>query len=488
MDYSTIPQSIIKERDEICIPLGKGESVKKSLAKENIGYFMYHQLGLKPYAWQYMAFKEFRKQNKHQIWATSRQYLGKTTAIAMMALHSVVYNMYPSEGLHNRTVIGVISRTEEQSKKIIKDIRDLMYRGDEQISRITGGKITKFFDNMLSTTKSSANSKTEITLTNGCRIIALPPTDRVRGYTFSQLFCDEAAFFENDEFFLEIAFPTLSKTNGKMVLTSTPNGQKGFFFKVFDPFEQGEERQDFNKIWLYWKHIENPDEIEKVMVTKDMYYSTGRGIKFEQEYETKFTATVDTFLDSDKVDEGIDKSSTKLTQFDGKTDMGIDVGYVDARTVITISYIDKDKVSHLIYHYIYPQKNDLTLISDVQKLIPRFNVQRIIIDDCPASGHIIQRMKEIGLNVKPMSFKKDKVRKYGEFRAQLYKGKIKYYNLKDMIHEMKALQEEETLKSTRISKPQGGSDDIIDSFLMSLYYYIESNKGIRLWDVNEDVH
>jgi len=44
------------------------------------------------------------------------------------------------------------------------------------------------------------------------------------------------------------------------------------------------------------------------------------------------------------------------------------------------------------------------------------------------------------------------------------------------------MEEEETQRSTRISKPAGGSDDFIDSFMISLYYQIEEHKGLRVYD------
>ncbi|WP_298752974.1 terminase family protein [uncultured Arcobacter sp.] len=488
MDYTKIEDELIKERDEICTPLQANEVVSKTKAKENIGYFMYHQLGMTPYAWQYKAFREFRLQNKHQIWCTPRQYLGKSTALAIMALWAVVYNMFPIESKANITQIGIVSRTEEQSKKLLSDIRTFMYSGDDHISKITGGKVKKFFTNFISTKKEDANSKTELTFRDPIstkiigKIICLPPTDRVRGYTFSQLYLDESAFFESDDFFMEIAFPTLSITKGKMVMTSTPNGQRGFFFKVFDPFEQFGDNPEFKRLWLHWTMIENPEHRAEIQKKKEMMYAIGEGKKFEQEYDASFTAAVNNYFDPEVVDDATDKSLQKWADYSKPCDMGVDFGMVNSNTVITISRLGDDKIARLIWHYVYPHGEDNSLVLDIKELIPKYNIQRVIVDDCPEGYHFIQRMVEEGINVKKMSFRGEKVKKYGQFRAKLSSGKIKFYKSDELISQMKALQEEETVRSTRISKPPSGSDDFIDSFVMSCYYFVDDNKKVKFYD------
>lgn len=487
MDYTQISQKTIEERDSVCESPKLGESVSKTKAKEDIGYFTYHQLGMKPYAWQYQAFKQFRNSPKHQLWCTPRQYMGKSTALAIIALHSCIYNLYPIESKGNKTIIGIVSRSDEQSKKLVADIKTMMWKGDDHVERITGGKVKNFFTQYLSSAQDYAQTKSEMTFVEPRtgkvigQIICLPPTDRVRGYTFSHLLMDEVAFFEDDEFFLTIAAPTLNITKGKMVMTTTPNGQRGFFFKVFDPFDI-EPTNDFDRIWLNWEHIEIDDFRQKVIETRDLYYVTGKAKKFEQEYEAKFTAAVNNYFDPEKVDDAMDKELQKWNSYDKPTDMGIDFGMVNSRTVITISRYCDDDVIRLIYHYIYPYGTDNSLVLDVKELVKRFNVQRVIVDNCPEGYHFIQLMKEEGLNLKEMTFRKEKVAKYGQFRAKLYSGKIKFYRFEELSAEMKAMEEEETVRSTRISKPSGGTDDIVDSFVMSVYYFIEDNNKLKFYD------
>ena len=242
MDYTEIPQKIKDKRDEICSPLKPGETASISQAKKDIGYFMYHSLGMKPYHWQYYAFQRY-KTGKHQLWCTPRQYLGKSTALAVMALHSVFYNMMPIASKGNKTIVGIISRSDSQSKKMITDIRNLLYQGDEWVARLTGGKVTSYFSSRFSTKKNDANSKTQITLRNPSTgkilgvIKSLPPTDAARGETFSTVFCDEAAFFEDDDFFIhdEAFTKNISLFQQLMFLQTLSDDFEALSVQIADP-------------------------------------------------------------------------------------------------------------------------------------------------------------------------------------------------------------------------------------------------------------
>ena len=76
-----------------------------------------------------------------------------------------------------------------------------------------------------------------------------------------------------------------------------------------------------------------------------------------------------------------------------------------------------------------------------------------------------------------MSFRKDKVKKYTAFRSMLGKGRIESYEDDDLKTEMLALENRPTRSRTVIGAPTGYSDDLIDSFLMSCYYYVEESDG-----------
>lgn len=485
MEKFKYTERLKKERDKYCTPLEHGESVSLRLVKANTGYFMYHMLGIKPYLWQYRAFKELDKGSKRNIFCTSRQSLGKSTMLAVYALKMAFYNLMPHKSTLNTTRVGIISATEDQSKKLVNDIRSLIYKGDEWVRMITKGKVEKFFSSQLDNTKNAKNSQSVITFKNGSSISCYPPTNKVRGFTFNILMIDEAAFIEEDEFFYEIALPTISKTDGQLIITSTPRGQRGFFYELFDPNDE-KDGNGFFRLWLDWTHIEDPKEKKRIESIRDLYYATGREREFDQEYMALFTIDKDSFFDSEDVDKAVDPALSKQDSYFGLCDLGIDFGGMGhSKTVLTISTLDDDGIIKLIWDYEYKDGEEIHLIDDIKELVKKFNIQRIIADDCPEGKSYIESLEHAGFNVHRMNFAKEKVKKYVQFRSKLRQGKIKFYKNKKLIAEMKSLEAIETVRTTKIQKPSGGSDDMIDSFVMSTYFYTEEDNKVKFFTFDE---
>ena len=109
----------------------------------------------------------------------------------------------------------------------------------------------------------------------------------------------------------------------------------------------------------------------------------------------------------------------------------------------------------------------------------KFNVQRIIPDECPAGAFMIEEMIQKGWNVTPMSFRTWKVKKYGAFRSMLKKGRIKSFLDDDLLVEMKALEFSNTAQQSKIVAPRGYNDDMIDSFVMACFFFLEEEVGVR---------
>ena len=138
-----------------------------------------------------------------------------------------------------------------------------------------------------------------------------------------------------------------------------------------------------------------------------------------------------------------------------------------------------------VWDYTYPEQDDLAIVKDVLALKKKFNIQRVIIDDCPAASSIIQQLKKRSVNLKLMSFRKDKVNKYILFRSRLYAGKVVSYPDKALEAEMKSIEEVDLPQSTRIAAPKNGSDDRIDSFIISCFFFLEDKKGVKFYDWDE---
>jgi hypothetical protein len=319
----------------------------------------------------------------------------------------------------------------------------------------------------------AANNKTTITFLNGNTIVCLPPTPRIRGYSFSYVFVDEAAFIEDDSVFFEYIEPTTANTEGVIVLTTTPNGQQGWFYEIFDPAGANLDNP-YYKLWFHYTIIEDEVFQKNMQEKKIQFFSTGKEKKWEQEYDALFTTQTTAFFDTKDIEEAIDSSLSRLDGYARECDMGVDFGMVHSKTVITISCYENGKIN-LLFDYQY-LGSDETLLRDIEELLKRFNIQRIVVDDCPEGHYIIQDLIRKGKNVTKMSFKAEKVAKYMALRKAFKQKKINIYHNTELISQLKALQQIEGLTNTRIQKPEGGRDDYPDSLLLSCYHFVEEEE------------
>jgi len=107
-----------------------------------------------------------------------------------------------------------------------------------------------------------------------------------------------------------------------------------------------------------------------------------------------------------------------------------------------------------------------------------FDVQRIILEQCPQGDYFIRKMdEELGWNVEIMNPSKDKARKYSAFNTFIQRNKIYSYPDEDLKQEMKALEKEQQRTRTKIHAPRNYTDDMIDSFIISCYFFLENNSG-----------
>jgi hypothetical protein len=134
----------------------------------------------------------------------TRQW-GKSFCAALAALHVAVYQA--------PALIVVVSPSLQQSTELYRKISELL-------GKLPGAP------------KTTLESLTRMTLTNGSRIISLPGTEKtVRGYSGASLvIVDEASRVE--ESLIGGIMPMLATVKGgRFVALSTPAGRRGFFFE-----------------------------------------------------------------------------------------------------------------------------------------------------------------------------------------------------------------------------------------------------------------
>jgi hypothetical protein len=311
----------------------------------------------------------------------------------------------------------------------------------------------------------------------------------VLGETFTIVVIDEAGMSEriSDTFFDDYVYPTGNSTDAIRIYTSTPWTLSGFFFRMADPNDlYGERNVDKCMFSIDAIKVENPAYYETVMKVIDQMNSDGKTSEVQRAYYCRFVKGEQSYFNPERVFEVFGGEYEFVESFSKPCDMGVDFGgQVKSHTVITISWLSDDGRVHRLYHKSYPVGGDLSLIDDIAYLRSVFNVQRIIPDDCPAGDHLIRVMKDKGWDVQPMNFRSEKVKKYGAFRTMLNKGLVKSYDDDALKTEMLALENSAGKRQSVISAPVGYNDDLIDSFVLSSYFYLVDEDTFKVWDWDE---
>ena len=476
-------------------------------------------LGVQLYAWQVYFLMLIKRavdsKNNRLLTYLTREFLaltsrqiGKSTAIAIFCLWACVFNKYPGT-LHNNTIAGIVSASDVQSKKLLYEMKKFLNSGnivmasylDDQGKSIFG---KEFFKSLLNETE--PNNTTTITfkaydekihgkyVLKGSRygsvIKSYPPTSSVLGETFTIVIEDEAGKSDSisDQFHYDYIYPTGNSTDALRIYTSTPWTPSGFFYRMADPYDEFEKTECERVLFTIDAiRIEAPDYYNKVKKDIDRWISDGKLNEVQRAYYCMFVKGEKNYFNPDMVNDCFKTDYLMYEEYPSLCDMGIDFGgQVTSRTVITISAMTDTGEIRRLYSKAYQVGEDGTLIDDVAGLLKRFNVQRIIPDDCPAGQFLIRVMKEKGWNIQPMVFRTDKVKKYGAFRSKLNRNKALSYVDADLKTEMMAMEQAETARQSLIMHAPGYTDDLIDSFVMSCYFYVDEEDDFNFYSANED--
>lgn len=489
---------------------------------ENVVVFAEHMLNIKLYSWQVYFLTRASKamenrtvKMKEFVAITSRQ-IGKSTALAILYLWAAVFNKCPTKDFKNHTNGVVTSASNDQAKKLLNEIKGLIRQGDifmrdkyvnedgsPKFGHTDGkGVYVGLLQGLLS--ENDPNNTQQITFKawddsmgvflNGSRtgsvVKSYPPTSVVLGETFSMVGVDEVGKTDKitDLFIDEFLYPTGNFNTAVRIYTSTPWVSSGFFYRAVDP-EDLYKNDDLYDVFCFTIDaikLENPEYYQSVMKTVNAMERSGKFDEVQRAYYCRFVKGEQSYFNPEKVMVSFTDNITKMDSYDGECDMGVDFGGEgSSKTVITISRLTEEGVVERLYHQSYDVGKDMPLMSDIEQLMKRFKVQRIIPDDCPAGWYRIKEMKEKGWNVHPMSFKTDKVKKYGAFRNMLNNLQISSYADEELQIEMLGMEFSEGLRSTQIKHAPGGSDDLIDSFVMSAYFFLKENEGIKGYDIDD---
>jgi len=472
-------------------------------SERNPAIFMREMIGWKPYWWQKHFLTRVGKASRGETDSkaiavlTSRQ-IGKSTSLAVVALWACLFNK-DAFGGYNTTKVGSFSMSDVQAKKLMYEIKRLMHAGDYHMEEETGA--SNFFTDLVASNE--PNNKTTITfeaydsdmhgpLLKGAKvgpaIKTYPPTDSVLGETLSTSFIDEAGKV-SDSFFEDIFTPTTDAADGLKLYTSTPWQASGWFYEIIKNRENIDVEVmafDIGALEAEEDHPQAERQLESVKSTIKDFEARGKYDTIQRQYYCEFVQGTSQYFDPNVVDDVFTDSLEQTTDCSDAVDVGIDFGgSSSSHTVITVSKYDEDTERiERVWHKRYDVKKDLSLMDDLKLVRDTFNVQRFIPEECPAGDYYINKMEQLGWNVEPFNPSRKKANVYSSFQTMMLQGRVFSYEDDLLKEEMKALEKEQTRRTTRIHAPRNYNDDMIDSWVLSCYFFVknETNKTRSLFN------
>lgn len=211
------------------------------------------RMGLVPDPWQ----RDLLRSDAQQTILNCARQSGKSTVTAVIAVHEAEYRP--------PALVLLLSPSLRQSMELFRKVQEV---------RATLGA---------DACPAVEESALRLELANGSRIVALPGTEKTtRGFSAVRLLIVDEASRVADALY-EAVRPMLAVSGGRLILLSTPFGQRGFFFR-----EWTEGGPDWHRAEVTgWQCPRIPRswlEAERERIGS---------LAFSAEYECAFAATVD---------------------------------------------------------------------------------------------------------------------------------------------------------------------------------------------------
>lgn len=503
MAYTKIPEEFRErfKKKYIGIDLKRVQE----LAKRDPAYFAYFYFGKKCRLHQAYILEKLVQaieRKKIRLAICLARQLGKTTITIIVIIWMCWFNKIPVS-IAKLTMIYVVSRDDDTAMEIIEKIRFLLYEGDKHMSKYNDG----FFSNSIK----EPNNTHQITFLNGNFVKSIPPTKKALGKSASLLFIDEAhrlncTDIDSDTFF-DYAVAMVSETGGGIVLSSSPEGTTGFFYRAIDP-NNTDDKNEFERIWFkhdIWSDgsIECERYNEFVQSEKVRLTLAGRLKFWQQEYEALFTVTETNFFELSDIENATTDTVQMYEYKEGVCVVGIDYGLKTSRTVITIRTVINNEIIQIFQYRSYGDFDNGLLINDtwehsIQNLRKRYNIGDIITDDCP-QGDTVNRwiQKNIDIPLRLYNFRSDQMSKQDginrncaaySYRAKLKEGilKIPRWNAIQRI-EMSNVKETENKTTISIKSISGNLCDTFDSDMMASIPFLDIKETMSIkFDTEEE--
>lgn len=423
-------------------------------------------IGIKPrdYQWKLL---DMMKRSKRLGACTARQ-VGKSFTIAVFSFWAAYTNVAP-RAIDKKTKIGIVSRTEDQAKKLLTDIMTIIGRADATFNKLSRRNKITGYNNYFTSNFATKPNRTKIEWAGGI-IEVYPPTDSILGESLCFLIIDEADKLKTPDgleyFWDSSAMPTVKETEGSVFAFSTPKGVPTPFYWVINP-DQGFPGKGWNRIWYPWTI--NKSNWAYGWAEREKYITKGKRIFFATEYEASFQSGAANFFDLDSVKQ-CTASRGPLMEWNGTVTVGLDYGSKVSRTVATFWGKDKEnKTMKLLWYKEFPESYDNSkLPAFFNNLRDRYRLKVIYAEDCPAGDTPTNMLRQAGFNVKLFMSKADKIRTYENVRIAINNFRVEFYEDTELMIQLKTIEEVESQTGYQIKKARGMRDDIVDACIFGL--------------------
>jgi len=341
-------------------------------------------------------------------------------------------------------------------------------------SMILRDKIHELLDRIPLTTRRAIikqRMRTTIRFRNGSQIVALPNSEHLlRGYTAHLVICDEAAFFHNDEtIFQHILTPMMATTDGTMIVSSTPWGQKTIYYTI-------NQDPDWTLVHAPWTQalkegIYSPEfvkEIDKIRESRPQTYT--------MEYMAEFIEDIDTWLPQDLLAKAI-RQDLSYTGFNEKPKgdyyAGIDLAEKVDHTAIAVIQRTSTGLDLVHMHRFKLGTSLASAIGYTKTLNDRWTrIGAVYIDNTKHGDYIVQDFKEAGLTqAQGITFTQNTKMEMAQLLKQrMTEGTLRIPYDRSLLDELNTEQYELT-KTGKItySHPSGTHDDRFWALALATY-------------------
>lgn len=213
--------------------------------------------------------------NRRVILCCHRQY-GKSSIASLLCFHQALF--------HDRSLCLLVSPSLRQSSENFR-------------------KVSNALDYLSPKPELEEDNKLTLQFSNGSRIISLPGSQKtVRGFTAPDLIFIDEASEAADELFTALFPMFTSNPKGRLILGSTPKGQRGFFHRLW-----AEAGHDWLKIEK--KASENP-RLDPAILEEAR--RTLPEWEFLQEYECRFMQAQDQYFSNETIEMMFNTSARPL--------------------------------------------------------------------------------------------------------------------------------------------------------------------------------